>query len=125
MLQGVFIIFLFQLTGEMVQKYFALTIPGPVIGLVLLLLALLLLDRRGAAVRDRLEKGLATTSATLLGHLPLLFVPIGVGVVMHISTLQGHLLAVLGVIFIGTISSIGVTALLMQKLQQMGKRHDG
>jgi holin-like protein len=124
MLQGVFIIFLFQLIGETVQKYFALTIPGPVIGLVLLLLALLLLERRGAALRERFEKGLEATSATLLGHLPLLFVPIGVGVVMHITVLEGHLLAVLGVIFVGTVSSIGVTALVMQKLQNMGKRHD-
>jgi len=124
MLQGVFIIFLFQLIGEMVQKYFDLTIPGPVIGLVLLLLALLLVDKRFRSLGDRFEKGLDTTSATLLGHLPLLFVPIGVGVVMHISALEGHLLAVLGVIFIGTVSSIGVSALLMQTLQLRGKRND-
>jgi hypothetical protein len=30
MLQSIFAIFLFQLVGEMVQKYFALTVPGPV-----------------------------------------------------------------------------------------------
>jgi holin-like protein len=124
MLQGVFIIFLFQLIGEMVQKYFGLTIPGPVIGLLLLLLALLLLEKRFNRIRDRFEKGLDVTSSTLLGHLPLLFVPIGVGVVMHISALEGHLLAVLGVIFIGTVSSIGVSALLMQRLQLWGKRND-
>lgn len=123
MLQGVFIIFLFQLIGETVQKYFALTVPGPVIGLVLLLLTLLLLDKRGAAVKVRLEQGLATTSTTLLAHLPLLFVPIGVGVVMHISVLEGHLLAVLAVIFLGTVASIAFSALLMQKLQGSGKRH--
>ena len=110
MLQGIFIIFLFQLIGEMVQKYFALSIPGPVIGLLLLLLALLLLDRRGAAVKARFEQSLSTTSAALLGHLPLLFVPIGVGVVMHISVLEESLLAVLGVIFVGTVASIGFTA---------------
>lgn len=124
MLQGIFIIFLFQLIGEMVQKYFALTIPGPVIGLVLLLLALLLPGRRGATVKARFEQGLATTSSALLGHLPLLFVPIGVGVVMHISELEESLLAVLGVIFAGTVASIGFSALLMQKLQGRGARHD-
>lgn len=124
MLQGVFIIFLFQLIGEMVQKYFGLTIPGPVIGLLLLLLALLLMEKRFKRLRDRFEKGLDVTSSTLLGHLPLLFVPIGVGVVMHISALEGHLLAVLGVIFVGTVTSIGVSALLMQRLQLWGKRND-
>jgi holin-like protein len=123
MLQGIFIIFLFQLIGEMVQKYFALTVPGPVIGLVLLLLTLLLLDKRGAAVKARFEQGLATSATTLLSHLPLLFVPIGVGVVMHISVLESQLLAVLAVIFVGTIASIGFSALLMQKLQGMGKRN--
>ena len=108
----------------MVQKYFSLTIPGPVIGLVLLLLALLLMEKRLRRLRERFEKGLEVTSSTLLGHLPLLFVPIGVGVVMHITALEGHLLAVLGVIFIGTVSSIGVSALLMQRLQLWGKRND-
>jgi holin-like protein len=121
MLQGIFFIFLFQLIGEAVQKFFGLTIPGPVIGLLLLLLTLLLLGRIGRAFLARYETGLASTSSALLGHLPLLFVPIGVGVVMHISTLQGQLLAVLGVIFIGTVASIGFTALVMQQLLRWGK----
>lgn len=118
MLQGVFIIFLFQLIGEAVQKFFDLTIPGPVIGLLSLLLVLLLLQRLDVAFRDRFERGLESTSSALLGHLPLLFVPIGVGVVMHVSVLQGQLLAVLGVIFVGTVASIGFTALVMQRLQR-------
>ena len=123
MLQGIFIIFLFQLIGETLQKFFELTIPGPVIGLVLLLLALLLLHRRRGA-GTRIEKNLDSSSEALLRHLPLLFVPIGVGVVMHISALQGHLLAVLCVLFVGTVASIGFTALVMQKLQRAGDAHD-
>ena len=43
MLKSVFIIFLFQLIGETIQKYFELTIPGPVIGLILLLISFILL----------------------------------------------------------------------------------
>ena len=120
MLQGIFIIFLFQLIGEAVQKFFDLTIPGPVIGLLSLLLVLLLLQRLGVAFRERFERELESTSSALLGHLPLLFVPIGVGVVMHVSALQGQLLAVLGVIFVGTVASIGFSALLMQRLQRRG-----
>jgi len=37
MLNSIFTIFLFQLAGEFVQKFFELSIPGPVIGLILLL----------------------------------------------------------------------------------------
>ena len=39
MLKSIFIIFLFQLIGESAQKYFELTVPGPVIGLILLLMS--------------------------------------------------------------------------------------
>jgi holin-like protein len=120
MLQSIFAIFLFQLVGEMVQKYFVLTVPGPVIGLVLLLLAMLVSDRIGNNPAAQLKQNLAVTAETLLGHLPLLFVPIGVGVVMHITLLEDQLVAVLGVIFIGTVLTVGFSALLMEKLQGRG-----
>ena len=120
MLQSIFAIFLFQLVGEMVQKYFALTVPGPVIGLVLLLLAMLVSDRIGNSPVALLKQNLTVTAETLLGHLPLLFVPIGVGVVMHISLLEDQLAAVLGVVFIGTVLTVGFSALLMEKLQGSG-----
>jgi holin-like protein len=120
MLQSIFAIFLFQLVGEMVQKYFALTVPGPVIGLVLLLLAMLVTDRIGNNPVAQLKQNLTVTAETLLGHLPLLFVPIGVGVVMHVTLLEDQLAAVLGVVFIGTVLTVGFSALLMEKLQGSG-----
>lgn len=122
MLQAIFTIFLFQLIGETLQKYFALTIPGPVIGLVLLLLALLLLERGGGDAGNALKEKLDSTAKTLLGYLPLLFVPIGVGVIMHVTALESHLLAVLGVIFMGTVLTVGFSAVLMEKLQQRSDR---
>ena len=42
MLNSVFLIFFFQLVGEFIQKFLELSIPGPVIGLFLLLIMLLL-----------------------------------------------------------------------------------
>ncbi len=124
MLESIFYIFLFQLVGEMVQKYFTLTIPGPVIGLVLLLTTLLILGRNKTAFKLKLEKGLTTTSEYLLSHLPLLFVPIGVGVVMHVSFLEGQLLSVLLVIFVGTVLTVGFTAFVMEKIQNLVSRSD-
>jgi len=124
MLESIFFILLFQLVGEMVQKYFALTIPGPVIGLVLLLTTLLLLGRNNSSFKVKLEKGLTTTSEYLLSHLPLLFVPIGVGVVMHISFLEEQLLSVLLVIFVGTVLTVGFSAFVMEKIQNLVTRSD-
>jgi len=124
MLESIFYIFLFQLVGEMVQKYFALTIPGPVIGLLLLLTTLLILGRNKTAFKLKLEKGLTTTSEYLLSHLPLLFVPIGVGVVMHVSFLEEQLLSVLLVIFVGTVLTVGFTAFVMEKIQNLVTRSD-
>jgi len=40
--------------------------------------------------------------------------------VMHITLLEGQLAAVLGVIFIGTVLTVGFSALLMEKLQGRG-----
>ena len=42
MLNSIFLIFFFQLVGEFIQKFLELSIPGPVIGLFLLLIMLLL-----------------------------------------------------------------------------------
>ena len=125
MLASIFVIFLFQLVGEMLQKYFELTIPGPVIGLILLLAALLLHGRYGNSSRGELETGLTRTSDYLLGHLPLLFIPIGVGVVMHISYLEDRLLSVLVIIFVSTVLTVGFTAFVMEKLQSREDQDDG
>ena len=42
MLNSIFIILFFQLIGEFIQKFLELSIPGPVIGLFLLLIILLM-----------------------------------------------------------------------------------
>ena len=85
-----------------------------------MLLAMLASDRIANKPAAQLKQNLVLTAETLLGHLPLLFVPIGVGVVMHITLLEDQLAAVLGVVFIGTVLTVGFSALLMEKLQGRG-----
>ena len=119
MLYAIFFIFLLQLVGEFLQKYFALAIPGPVIGLLLMLVALLL--QRGSRDSDTdFGQKVINTSNHLLQYLSLLFVPIGVGVVMHLQLLESQLVKVLGVIIIGTLLTIIVTAALFQALRKRG-----
>ena len=91
MLGAIFLIFLFQLIGEATQKYFALPVPGPVIGLVLMLACLLWSKQIDDPVVAGLRSKLVNTSQQLIGYLSLLFVPIGVGVIMHLKLLETQL----------------------------------
>ena len=123
MLKSIFIIFLFQLIGETIQKYFDLTIPGPVIGLILLLITLILLkDTKNIYIKNTKEE-ISSTSNYITSYLSLLFVPIGVGVVMHLSYLEKNYIPVLAVIFISTTLTIGFTALLMEKINNHLKKN--
>ena len=115
MLESIFIIFMFQLIGEATQKYFALPVPGPVIGLVLMLVCLLLTRRTGVPLVADCTNRLVTTSQQLLGYLSLLFVPIGVGVIMHLQLLEAQLARIIGVIMIGTILTMVFTAFIFLK----------
>ena len=45
MLRSFFIILLYQLVGETIQKFFNIIIPGPVIGLVLLLITFIFIKK--------------------------------------------------------------------------------
>ena len=93
MLKSIFIIFSYQLIGEVIQKIFELYIPGPVIGLILLLLTLRFVKNlENDFFQQHIEEDLIRNSENILSHLPLLFVPIGVGVVMHITDLEENLL---------------------------------
>ena len=114
MLKSVFIILLYQLIGELFQKFFGLSIPGPVIGLVLLLLTLLLIQKRERAVP--IKEDLYNSAEILLNYLPLLFIPVGVGVVMHLSLLEDNLTSVVLVIILGTLLTLALTGFVMEKI---------
>jgi holin-like protein len=116
MLKGFFIILLFQLVGEVIQKFFSLVIPGPVIGLIFLLFTLIFLRRVKVKNILNVKKDVMSTGTAITSYLSLLFVPIGVGVVMHISYLEKNLYQVLGVVVIGTMLTVGLTAKLMEYL---------
>jgi holin-like protein len=109
MLGALAALLLCQLAGEMLARAFGLPVPGPVIGMVLLFAALL--ARRRAA-----PEALARTADGLLGHLGLLFVPAGVGVVLHLPLLARDWAPLAVVILAGTLLAIGVTGLLAQAL---------
>ena len=117
MLNAIFVILFLQLIGEFLQKYFALTVPGPVLGLILML-GLLLFYKRPSGSTLGFQQELINTANSLLEHLSLLFVPIGVGVVMHLQLLESQLVKVLSVVIFGTMGTLIFTSFLFQILRR-------
>jgi len=106
----------FQLLGEVVARWLALPVPGPVLGMLFLFLALML---RGGPSRQLQE-----TSQNLLQHLSLLFVPAGVGIMVHLNRVADEWLPLLLSLLISTASTLAVTALVM-KLFMRGQTAPG
>lgn len=100
----------FQTIGEGLAYAFSLPVPGPVIGMVLLFIYFLL--KKGAA-----EK-LAPVSLELLKHLSLLFIPAGVGVMVHAQRVAAEWLPIAAALLASTIVSIAVTAVVVKWLQK-------
>ena len=109
MLYFITLLLLLQLIGEVVVVATGLPLPGPVIGMVLLFIGLMI---HGSAGHD-LPESADTTSSGFLDNLSLLFVPAGVGVVLHLSLVQDEWLAITAALLGSTIITIGVTALVM------------
>ena len=115
MLGALTVLLVFQLAGEIIVQFAGLPIPGPVIGLLLLFL--------GLCVRGSLAAPLRDTANGILQHLSLLFVPAGVGVMVHFSRVAGEWLPILVAVIISTALAIAVSALVMQAMVR--GRHDG
>ena len=123
MLNSIFIILLFQLMGEFIQKFFEFSIPGPVIGLIFLL-SILLIIKKINKKHEAFDTNLVISAENLLSYLPLLFIPVGVGVVMHLSLLEENLISVLLVIVFGTLLTLALTGYVMEKLLKDNNLND-
>ena len=94
-----------QLVGEVVTRLLRLPIPGPVLGMVILFCGLL--------VRGYVPQDMGTVTGELLQNLSLLFVPAGVGVMLHARLLADNLLALTLALVLSATITIAVTGLLM------------
>lgn len=112
MLPAITLLIVLQLAGEVIARGLALPVPGPVIGLVLLLAVLMVRGARGLDPPPALEE----TAQGLLRHLSLLFVPAGVGVTTLLATLRDDGPALLVALAVSAVVTIVVTALLMRAL---------
>jgi holin-like protein len=110
MIASLSLILLCQLIGEVVVRGLNLPMPGPVLGLVFLLLLLLARDRFVVLARGPLQgDGVEGASRGLLAHLSLLFIPAGVGVVQKLDLLAEHGIAILAILVASVVITLLVT----------------
>lgn len=105
LISGLTLLLFFQLLGEIIARSLDWPIPGPVIGMVLLFIMLVM--RRGPG--DTLQ----SSSQHLLQHLSLLFIPAGTGIMVHFDLVKDEWLPLLVALFVSTLLSLVVTALVM------------
>ncbi len=96
-----------QSLGEGIARVTHAPLPGPVIGLIVMLVAL-----NFAAVRGPVQ----AAAEALLTHLSLLFVPVGVGVMVHTGLIAQYGFRMLAAIVLATWIGLAVTALVLSAL---------
>ena len=108
MLPGLIVLLVCQLVGELVVRGLGIPFPGPIVGMMLLFVILQVRRPRGGSA---LIKG----PETVLRYLPLLYVPVGVGVVAYLSRLGRDAAPITGGLvvswFAGLLATAAVAAL--------------
>lgn len=117
MLKALTTLLLFQALGETLSFALRLPLPGPVIGLMLLLAYLL--------IRPVSIDGLRPTALDMLRHLSLLFVPAGVGIMLHGERLQAEGWKLLLAVVVSTVVTLAMTAWVTRWALSTFARDDG
>ena len=111
MLEALTLILVCQLAGEVTTRVCGLPVPGPVLGMLLLLAWLWF----KGGVSERIGR----TADALLGNLSLLFVPAGVGIMVHWDKVKEQWVAIAAALVFGTLVTLVVTALTMAGVQRL------
>jgi putative effector of murein hydrolase LrgA (UPF0299 family) len=126
MIASLSLILLCQLAGEIMVRALAVPVPGPVIGMLLLLVLLLLRDRVTPFAQGPLQGGRVENAARgLLAHLSLLFVPAGVGVVQKLDVLAQHGIAIVTVLAISVVITLLATVATFLVISKLMSRQQG
>lgn len=104
------VLLIFQTLGESLAFAFSLPVPGPVIGMLLLFCYLL-------AKPSDADK-LAPTTLEFLKHLSLLFIPAGVGIMVHAERVAAEWLPIVVSLVVSAVVSLVVTATVLRWLQK-------
>lgn len=108
MLEALAILLLYQLIGESIVLVLELPLPGPVIGMVLLFVSLV--------IKKQIPQSLENVTKGLLENLSLLFVPAGVGIITHLGMLKAQWAPLTVALVVSTLVTLAVTGWTMQWL---------
>ena len=108
MLKGLIVLLLFQLCGETVVALTDTPIPGPVIGMLLLWIAL--------ALKNGPSEDLSKTSQAMIQNLSLFFLPAGVGLFFLPPSIQQYWPAVAAAMIAGTFVAMLFSGWLIKRL---------
>lgn len=114
MLQTFGLLLACQLLGEVIVGGFGVAVPGPVLGLALLLLMLKFVPP--------LAERLRPTTTVILANLSFLFVPAGVGVIGNFEVLLDDGIALLIILIVSTVLSMLATVGTFLGVQHLMKR---
>lgn len=115
MLNTLTLLLLYQLGGEVFVRLLGLPIPGPVVGMTLFFLTLLARGHVGHDTRQNV--------GALLQHMSLLFVPAGVGVMVHLQRVAAEWLPIALALVFSTFAGMAVTAWMIKALLPKGSDH--
>lgn len=104
---GFTLLLVYQVLGEAIARLFALDLPGPVIGLMLLWPSLWI---------DWIREQVSAVAGFLLSNLSLLFIPVGVGVILHLEALSTIWWQIAVALLVSTILGLIATVLLLRVL---------
>ncbi|MFV9656200.1 CidA/LrgA family protein [Pseudomonas sp. NY15366] len=116
LLRGLSWLVLCQLLGTVLNVLLLPMLPGPIIGMLLLFVFLV--------VRGEVGEPLSMASSSLLKYLPLILVPPAVGVMAYASDIAADFWAVVGALVLSLLVSLAFAGWLMQKLIERQQRQE-
>lgn len=118
MVQTLSVLLVWQCLGEVLAYGLGVPVPGPVLGMLGLWGYL--------ALRPSVAAQIRSTVLVMLRHLSLLFVPAGVGVMLHAGLLANEGTAIVAALLVSTALAILVTAFTFSETRKwLARRGNG
>lgn len=106
-MRGLLWLLIFLLLGEALAAWTGLPVPGPVIGMALLVAALWL--------RGSVPASIDSAASQLIGLLPLFVIPAGVSVLAHVDLVRADGVAIAAAIVLSTLAALLLTGHLARR----------
>ena len=113
MINALLILFGCQFAGEAIVHFSGISIPGSVMGMILLL--------SGLIVKGGLPDALDKTASEFVKYIGLLFVPAGAGISMYLHLIAEQWIVILVASLTSTIATLLLTAFIFKILEKKGR----